>query len=117
MDNPYRSPTESGDRSPTMSESKFWQRFALLLIVMVALNFARLLVTWRAYGGDGYEQIGFPFVAFERGGFAYTETLYWRWFTVNGIVAIAVAYYGAHLLRDGWYAAFRRIQTWGQDVT
>ena len=116
MVNPYRSPTESGD-SPIVPKPKFWQRSAVLLIGMVALNFARLLVTWHAYHGDGYEQIGFPLVVFERGGFSYSETIYWKRFVVNGLLAIIVAFWGAHVLRDGWYAAFRRIQTWGQDVT
>ena len=80
---------------------------------MVALNFTRLLLTWRAYGNCGYEQIGFPFIAFERGGFSYSETIYWHWIAVNGILALVVAYFGARTLRDGFWAAYRRIQTWG----
>jgi len=85
---------------------------------MVGLNFARLALTLRAFSMDGYEQIGFPFVAFERGGFSYSENLNWHWFAGNLALAFAVAYYGAHFLRDGWHAAFRKIQTWGvEDVT
>ena len=118
MGNPYRSPNESDAESTTDFQSKFWQRFALILLAMVALNFVRLFLTWRAFGTDGYEQIGFPFVAFERGGNSYSQTIYWHWSAANAILAIAVAYVGAKILRDGWYAAFRKIQTWGvEDAT
>ena len=117
MENPYRSPTEAQTKS-TLRASDFCRRFTLLLLVMLALNFGRLLLTWRAFGTDGYEQIGFPFVAFERGGFSYSESFYWHWFAANTILAITVAYFGARILCDGWYAAFRKLQTWGvEDVT
>ena len=117
MDNPYRSPTETQGGTTSSPTQPFWWRFSLLFVLMVGVNFCRLALTWRAFGTDGYEQIGFPFVAFERGGFSYSQTLHWHWLAVNVALAIGVAYGGSHLLRDGWYAAFRKIQTWRQDVT
>ena len=111
MDNPYKSPTAINSVPPRLSQSRFWWwRFTLLLFAMFALNFARLFLTWREFGGDGYEQIGFPFVAFERGGFSYSANTYYHLIAVNLLIAWAVAYYGAHLLRDRWYAALRKIQ-------
>ena len=80
---------------------------------MILLNTLRLGVTWHAFGTDGMEQIGFPFVFFERGGFAYHEQWYYHLFIADVFIALVVAYGFAHLLRDGWIAAFRRIQTWG----
>ena len=80
---------------------------------MAALNLLRLLVTWRAYGTDGFEQIGFPFVFFECGGFSHQENWYYHWLAADICIAIVGAAYAAHLLRDGWINAFRRFQTWG----
>ena len=116
MGNPYRSPVKHSSTPNADSTLKFWQRFSVLLLMMVACNFARLFLTWRAYSGDGYEQIGFPFVVYERGGLSYSETIYWHWVVVNGIVAITIAYFGAHFLRDSFRAAIRKIRTSGQDV-
>ena len=82
---------------------------------MLAFNFVRLCLTWRAFGSDGYEQIGFPFVVFERGGISYSVNVYYHWIAVNLLIALAVAYYGAHLFRDGWAAAFRKLQIWRVD--
>ena len=86
-------------------------------MVMIALNLLRLFQTWGDYGTDGFEQIGFPFVFFERGGSAYQENRYYHWLGADIVIAIVGAAWAAHLLRDGWFIAFRRFQKWGlEDV-
>jgi hypothetical protein len=107
------SPIES-DAVKSMQKSWF-RRFALGVAIMISLSAARLVITWRDYATVSMEQIGFPFVFFERGGLAYQESWYYEMIAVDVIVAIAVAYGFAHALRNGWTAAFRRLQTCGLD--
>jgi hypothetical protein len=111
MSNPYVSPSS---RNPVDSTNERWMTrprlFALGLVAMIALNASRLWITWRAFQTDGMEQTGFPFVFFERGGFSYHENWYLEMLAIDVVIAIAFACGMSHILRDGWGAAFRRLQ-------
>ncbi len=87
-----------------MSRLGYWFWFVAILVAMALLNLARLYFTWKAFGLDGMEQLGFPFVFFEHGGFAYHEALYSDQFAMDVAIAFAAAYFGSHAIRD----AFRR---------
>ena len=93
----------------------WYRRFAVGLMIMVSMNVAHLAFTWRDFEYDGMEQIGFPFVFFERGGYAYHQNLYYDMLAID----ISIAFVGAHVIafaiRDGWKAAFRRLHTWDVD--
>ena len=89
------------------------RRFIFGLAIMMTLNALRLAITWRAFRTNGMEQIGFPFVFFERGGFSYHSHWYYHLLAANVAIACALAMWFAHILRDGWTAAFHRIRTWG----
>jgi hypothetical protein len=116
MSNPYESPRSQNDSDSTRDVGATWRRqFTLALALMIALNAARVWFTWRASQWDGMEQVGFPFVFFERGGFAYHENWYLEMLAIDVGIAFATAYGIAHVLRDGWLAAFRRMRTWGLD--
>ena len=82
-------------------------------MLMIGLNFARLLLTWQAFQGDAFEQIGFPLVGFERGGLSFSQRTYCASIGANLAVGLLVSFFGAKFLRDGWIAAFRRFQNWG----
>lgn len=69
---------------------KFW--FAAALFAMVSLNLTRLACTWKAFGTDGMEQVGFPFGFFERGGYSYHANLYADRLILDVAIAIVVAY-------------------------
>lgn len=99
----------------TAGRKSWLRRFAFGLVIMIALNAARLGMTWRTFGTDGMEQVGFPFVFFERGGFAYHENWYLEVLAINIGIAFAAAYGIAQVLRDGWRAAFRNLRAWGLD--
>ena len=114
MFNPYESPKSPTDSdSPKEVRTTWARRFALGLVIMIALNASRLWFTWRAFQTDRMEQVGFPFVFFERGGFSYHENWYYEMLAMDIGIAFVAAYGAAHVLRDGWAAAFRRIQSWG----
>lgn len=83
-----------------MSRLGYWFWFVAILVVMVLLNLARLCHTWKAFRLDGMEQIGFPLVFFERGGFAYHEALYPDHLAIDLTIALAAAYFGSHAIRD-----------------
>ncbi len=116
MSNPYESPKSRNDSDSTQEAGTTWRRrFALVLVIMIALNASRLWFTWRAFQLDGMEKVGFPFVFFERGGFSYHESWYYEMLAMDVGIAFVAAYVIAYVLRDGWGAAFRNIQTWGLD--
>ena len=77
------------------------------MLVVVALNYARLLPTWSK--SDAMHQIGFPFVVYESGGVAYSERFYQRQIIPNLSFAFVVVYIGAYLLR-GLEEAFRKFR-------
>jgi hypothetical protein len=119
-DNPYSSPV-----SPTALDERtnvdrdvdgrFLLRFSIGLVVMAAVNVSPLYFTWKAYGTDGYECVGWPFVFFKRGGYVYGE--YFDPLHLLGDIAIAVAaaYVAARALRNGWLALFHKLRTWGTE--
>lgn len=82
-------------------------RFGLVVAIMVGLNFFRLWVTWRAWGTDGVEQIGFPFVFFERGGFSYHEKWHHELLAIDVAIGLAAAYWMTYIFRDGLFVTFR----------
>ncbi len=113
--NPYESPQTEAAAAPEIGRKlgyAFLGRFSIGIVIMAGLNLARLVLTWRAFGADGYEQIGFPLVFFERGGVAYTEKLYLHFLFADLAIAVGVAYLAA---RGCLRAAFRRMRTWGLD--
>lgn len=73
-------------------------RFVFVLLLMVGCNLIRWAITWRDFGTCGLEQIGFPAVFMQRGGFsgAMWFTFYPNAFLSNCVVALLVA--GASLL-------------------
>lgn len=116
MTNPYESPATAAHEQSLASQWRSWlARFALGLALMVALNVGRLALTWRAYRTCGMEQIGFPWVFFERGGVSYHAVWYVEHLALDLVIAIVVAGGLAHFLRDGWTALLQRMQTWGLD--
>lgn len=116
MSNPYESPRAPNLCGSIDAKRTTWlQRFALGLAIMVGLNVFRLWLTWRAWGTDGMEQIGFPFVFFERGGYSWHENWYYEMLAIDVGVAFVGAYGFARVFRGGVIAAFRRLQTWGLD--
>lgn len=82
---------------------------------MIALNAYRLWDTWGAYKTDGMEQLGFPIVFWERGGFCAYENLYFHFLAIDIALAVAFAYLFSYALRDGWGGTLQRMQTWGLD--
>ncbi len=116
MSNPYESPKQPNRFGTINAKRTTWlQRFALGLAIMVGLNLFRLWLTWRAWGTDGMEQIGFPFVFFERGGFSWHENWYYEMLAIDVGVAFVGAYAIAHAFRHGLIASFRRLRTWELD--
>jgi hypothetical protein len=53
---------------------RFGSGFAIGAAIAAGLNLLPYWRTYRAYGGDGYEIIGFPFVFRRMGGFSYSYT-------------------------------------------
>lgn len=90
-----------------------WWRFALILSAAIALNVLRLALTWKAYGTDGYEQVGWPWAFYERGGFSWGEHFYPLLFLADLAVAIGLAYIGGRMTARDAIAQIRRFQTWG----
>jgi hypothetical protein len=52
---------------------KFAAGFAIALILAIALNVVLHLLTRGDQHGDGFEEVGFPFVFYRMGGFAGIE--------------------------------------------
>ncbi|MEZ6094819.1 MAG: hypothetical protein R3C03_11395 [Pirellulaceae bacterium] len=68
---------------------------------MIAINASRLWITRHAFQTDGMEQIGFPLVFFERGGFSYHENWYFEMLAFDVVIAIAF------VMRDVAYTSRR----------
>ncbi|WP_442505697.1 hypothetical protein SH528x_004497 [Novipirellula sp. SH528] len=113
MMNPYESPPPEPPLEDNRKRRAFFSSVTCLFSLMVALNFSRLIVTWHAFRTDGFEQIGFPFAFFERGGFSFHYVWHLQWLFVDAVIAFTVAVGCGYLLRDGWIVAFRRLRKWG----
>jgi hypothetical protein len=113
--NPYEAPraVNADVSGPGQSRGFCWWRFALILCVAIALNLLRLAMTWKAYGTDGYEQIGWPWAFHERGGFSWGEHFYPLLFLADVAVAIGLAYIGGRFTLRDVIHQIRRFQTWG----
>jgi hypothetical protein len=57
----------------TTSTKRFTVGFSVAAVIVVALNFLPLLLTRGAYHGDGFQEVGFPFVFHRVGGIAGVE--------------------------------------------
>jgi len=113
--NPYEAPRH-GDSDNLESNRKrgfCWWRFALFLCVAIALNVLRLAMTWKAYGTDGYEQVGWPWAFYERGGFSGGEHFYPLLLFVDCAIAIGLAYVGGRITARDVVEQIRRFQSWG----
>lgn len=92
----------------------YWAyRFLAALLVMVALNLLTLARTWKAYHTDMTEQIGFPFVFFEHGGFSYHEVWHYELLLIDILIALAAAYGLANAFKEGFIATFRKLRKLG----
>lgn len=85
----------------------------MILCLAIGLNGLRLVMTWEAYGLDGYEQVGWPWVFYERGGFSYGEYFYPWLIAADVAVAIGLAYFGGRFTLRDVIQAIRRFQSWG----
>lgn len=87
LDNRYRPPI-----SEIAAEERTNWKGGLFsgLLVAVALNFVPTALSWNAHLTDGVEQVGFPFVFFERGGFNYREVFYPRLFWLDAGLNLTV---------------------------
>jgi hypothetical protein len=95
----------------------FRLRFLLFLIgsliLVVGLSFLRLSMTWRDFGTDGFEQVGWPWVFYERGGISYAEFFYPQWLAADVLVAIGLAYFATIESQRGIGRIITKARTWG----
>jgi hypothetical protein len=82
---------------------------------MAAINALSLYFTWKAFGFDGFECVGWPFVFFERGGFSYQVNFYPLPFAVDFSIAFGVAYISAQGTRNGWVPLIHWLRYYGID--
>ena len=101
--------------TPVHNHSVSVKQFVLGVAVMIALNISRLALTWGAQRFDGMEQLGFPFVFFERGGFGGIRVWHLDMLAVDIALAIAVPWGIAVACPDGVLAFLRRFPRWGLD--
>jgi ABC-type enterochelin transport system permease subunit len=80
---------------------------------MVGLNLLTLARTWKAYHTDMFEQIGFPLVFRERGGFAGVDAWHYELLLIDILIALAVAYGFAHACKEGFVAMFHKLRKLG----
>ncbi|MEX2174733.1 MAG: hypothetical protein WD872_10250 [Pirellulaceae bacterium] len=115
--NPYASPPgpqEPADSGTLDTRNRgFWLRFTVILLLVCGLNVLRLMNTWRGWRYDGFEQIGWPWVFFERGGFSYGEYFYPHWLAADLGVAAGLACLGASATRHGVMRLVAKARTWG----
>lgn len=86
---------------------RFWRVLWLALPVALTVNFVTLSDTFRAYGGDGYEGIGWPVPFLEHGGFAYEVRYSLAALAIDLVFCVGLAWATALALRDGG----RRLKT------
>lgn len=101
--NPYQSSSQSPDASQSaipLTRRSWIAALVLTLCVSVFLNFVPTMLTWRAYETCGMEQIGFPFVFFERGGFGYVENFNIECLITNAALALAISAAVAAIFRN-----------------
>src|SRR4029079_15658948 len=96
-ENPYAAPRTAPDAFTPQTQMpprdlRFWLRFVAALGVMAIANMAPLYFTWPAYGTDGYEVIGWPWVFRKCGGFEGGYYLYPDCFLGDVLIALGVAY-------------------------
>lgn len=114
--NPY-DPPRHNHASSALPVIRSWLRFSLFLIAALilvgSLSLLRQLMTWRAFGTDGLEQIGWPWVFFERGGYSYGEFFYPQWLVADILVAVGLAYFAAIVSQRGIRRIIAAARTWG----
>lgn len=106
--NPYSATTEG---IPARKRSSFLFWFLLSAILLVGFNLFPLVVTWRAFHGDGMEQIGFPVPFIERGGFSYHQNVFWDALCADAVVLLLSSSAAGYWLRNGWRDALTRLKT------
>ena len=96
------------------NERKAWLgRFLLAALILVVANLVPLWLTWKAYGLDGVEQVGWPLPFFERGGFSYYEVFDLAALLFDLTVLVSMSWLFAHATHGGLRATWRRLRTWG----
>jgi hypothetical protein len=113
--NPYEAPRAEIDarwETTPMREFRWW-RFTVVFCVAIGLNLLRLAMTWKAYGTDGYEQVGWPWAFYERGGFSGGEHFYPSLFLADVAVALGLAYVSGRVTAVEVGKQIRRFQTCG----
>ncbi len=80
---------------------RFWRVAWLILPVSLCLDFVILADTYRNYGMDGYEGVGWPAPFMERGGFSYHEHHSVPALTLDVAASLAIAVATGLALRDG----------------
>jgi hypothetical protein len=90
------------------SRRRFGTGFALGLGVALAANVLPYIFTYRAYNGDGYERMGYPFAFREQGGVAYRRCFSHPALTPDIAIGLAAA------LATGVAWNWLRIAVWKQ---
>ena len=88
-----------------MRSRKFWHAFRTRGVqAAVAVNLAPYILTYRAYQGDGYELVGWPFVFFKSGGFIDIRQFSMPALLGDLCCGVLNAPLSAHTLQDGFRA-------------
>ena len=90
----------------------YWKGFFFVLGGMGVVNLLPLLATWKAYGTDEMEVVGWPLAFHKRGGFSYVEEFYLFNLLIDVAIAVAVSALAAHLLRNGPGALIHQLRNW-----